>query len=1009
MPIVRAFEERGNFMPAIAARHDLNEATERRAIELYDEMRAQAFTRTDRMFACLMVLQWIGGIIAALVISPRAWAGEFSSTHVHVWAAIFLGGVITMVPVTMALEYPGEVLTRHVVAVGQMMMSALLIHLTGGRIETHFHVFGSLAFLAFYRDWKVLISATIVVAIDHFARGMFWPQSVYGVAFIEPWRWVEHAAWVAFEDVFLIISVVQTVRDKMGMALQQARLETVNNEIEAEVILRTGELRRSEAQLKLSETKLRKIFDACPETIVITRMRDGHYIDANHRVGGLGYTLEEMRQNAEPGLTWANRVQLLTFVNELNQNEIVQNMEVEFKSRDGVIVPGLISGAVIELEGERCAVTFSSDITRLKQTERDLIAAREAALAASRAKSEFLSSMSHEIRTPMNAILGMADLLAETPLNPDQQKFVATMTSNGNALLTLINGILDLARIESGRLNLEETDFEIEELIEHVAETLGVRAHEKKLELTTRILPGTPARVIGDPLRLRQVLINLVGNAIKFTERGEVAITVGGEVALSGEVALRFSVRDTGIGIAPDKLQAVFQSFTQADSSATRKYGGTGLGLTIASRLVALMGGRIEVSSERGKGSTFEFVARLKLAENQERATNQPLSLVNVRVLLVDDNPTNLLILDETLRTLGAEIAQADSGKDAMEKARLADEAGQAFQLVILDCRMPEMDGFQVAAELRRLTTSGPPPTVLMLSSDDLNRSLESARATGIEVYILKPVRRVELFRAIARALNKEGDLKPKLSPMPASTEPKIDEGIRPLNILIAEDSPDNLRVIQAYLKNLPYRLDHAEDGEIAVAKFIAGKYDLVLMDMQMPVLDGYDAVRQIRRWESENGKAPTPIAALTASALEEDVKNTIEAGCTSHLSKPIKKARLLPTIRELTIAPVASAANGHNTNVVVEPAPQVMGFLERKRQDVYALTAALERADYHALRTIATRTKGEGTSFGFAAISDIGGALEQAALERDVTGVQHHVRALAEYLDQVEVRHGQS
>ncbi len=991
-------------MQTLAAGQAHTEAIERRAIEINDEMRQQDYTRTDRMFAGLMVLQWIGGIIAALVISPRAWAGEYSSTHVHVWAALILGGAITIVPVALALECPGQTLTRHVIAVGQMMMSALLIHLTGGRIETHFHVFGSLAFLAFYRDWKVLLSATIVVAIDHFARGMFWPQSVYGIAVVEPWRWVEHAAWVAFEDVFLIISVVQVVRDKMGMALQQARLETVNNEIEQEVVLRTVELRHSEERLRQSETKLRKIFEACPETIVITSMRDGHYIDANHRIEGLGYTFEEMKQNPQPGLTWANPVQLLTFVNELNQHEVVQNMEVDFKSRDGAIVPGLISGAVVELEGERCAVTFSSDITKLKQTERDLIAAREAALAASRAKSEFLSSMSHEIRTPMNAILGMADLLAESPLNPEQRKFISTMTNNGTALLTLINGILDLARIESGRLNLEQTEFEVEELIEHVAETLGVRAHEKKLELTSRILPGTPVRLIGDPLRLRQVMINLVGNAIKFTDRGEVAITVGGEAAPSGEVALRFSVRDTGIGIAPDKLQAVFQSFTQADSSATRKYGGTGLGLTIASRLVELMGGRIEVTSEVGQGSTFEFIARLRLADNQAVGTEQPLDLSNVRVLLVDDNPTNLLILNETLRSLGATIAEADSGKDALEKARRADEAGQPFQLVVLDCRMPEMDGFQVAAELRR-QTSGPPPIVLMLSSDDLNRSMESARAIGIEVYILKPVRRAELFRAIARAMRRAGEEKPISARTPVLPAPKSEGDIRPLNILLAEDSPDNRNLIEAYLKNQPYHIDHAENGQVAVAKFISGTYDLVLMDMQMPVLDGYGAVRQIRQWESEHGKSPTPIAALTASALEEDVKNTIEAGCSSHLSKPIKKSRLLPAIRELTSTPMAHNGNGNSANVVVEAAPQVMGFLERKRQDVYALTAALERADYHALRAIATRTKGEGTSFGFAAISDIGDALEQAARAHDVAGVHHQVRALAEYLDQVEVR----
>ncbi|HLX37579.1 MAG TPA: histidine kinase dimerization/phospho-acceptor domain-containing protein, partial [Candidatus Binataceae bacterium] len=504
-------------MQAIEAGPARDETAQRRALEIYNEMAQRDYCQTDRMFAGLMVLQWIAGIIAAVVISPRAWAGEFSSTHIHVWAAIILGGAITAVPVAMALEFPGETLTRHAIAIGQMLTSALLIHLTGGRIETHFHVFGSLAFLAFYRDWKVLLSGTIVVAIDHFARGMFWPQSVYGVAAIQPWRWVEHAGWVAFEDVFLTLSIVRTMKDKMGIALQQAKLETLNDEIEAEVVLRTAELRHSEAQLKASEAKLRKIFDACPETIVITSMVDGRYIDANTRIESTGYTLEELKQSHQQGLTWANQVQLLNFVRDLNAHEIVQNMEVDFRARDGSVVPGLISGAVVELDGERCAVTFSTDIVKLKQTERELIDAREAALAASRAKSEFLSSMSHEIRTPMNAILGMADLLAETSLNPEQQKFVATMTTNGNALLTLINGILDLARIESGRLNLEETELEVDELVEHVAETLGVRAHEKKLELTTRILPGTPVRLIGDPLRLRQVMINLVGNAIKFT------------------------------------------------------------------------------------------------------------------------------------------------------------------------------------------------------------------------------------------------------------------------------------------------------------------------------------------------------------------------------------------------------------------------------------------------------------------------------------------------------------
>src|SRR3984885_6387043 len=280
---------------------DTSDANAARAEELFKEQQQNIICHTDRIFSWLMIFQWIFAIGLALWLSPLAWSGVNSRIHPHVWLAIFFGGIITSFPVFLARTQPGKTLTRQVIAIGQMLMSALLIHLTGGRIETHFHIFGSLAFLAFYRDWKVLISATIVVAIDHFARGMFWPQSVYGVAFVEPWRWVEHAAWVAFEDVFLIISVVQIVRDKMGLALQQARLETVNSEIEAEVVLRTTELRHSEAQLKQSEAKLRKIFDACPETIVITRMRDGHYIDANHRAGGLGYSLEEMRRNPEAG------------------------------------------------------------------------------------------------------------------------------------------------------------------------------------------------------------------------------------------------------------------------------------------------------------------------------------------------------------------------------------------------------------------------------------------------------------------------------------------------------------------------------------------------------------------------------------------------------------------------------------------------------------------------------------------------------------------------------------
>lgn len=755
----------------------------RRASALLDQMRCAIYRRTDKLFAGLFVFQWLAGVAAALLISPTAWAGELSHTHIHVWAALFLGGAIAIAPIAMVMAMPGQALTRHVIAIAQMLTSGLLIDLTGGRIETHFHYFGSLAFLAFYRDWHVLVTASIVAAADHIFRGAFFPQSIYGVAAIQPWRWGEHIGWVVFTDFFLVISIVQSLNEMRAIASDRARLENVNTEIENEVGIRTAELR---------------------------------------------------------------------------------------------------------------------------ETARELVAAREAALGASRAKSEFLSSMSHEIRTPMNAILGMAQLLEETPLNPDQQRYLEIMTNNGDALLDLINGILDLARIESGKMSLELAAFDLESVVDRTLETLGVRAHQKGLEMVARVMPGVPTHLIGDRLRVRQVLLNLIGNAVKFTEQGQVVLTVERDRESEQPGHLHFSVADTGIGIASDKLTDVFSSFTQADSSTTRQYGGSGLGLAIVRRLVELMGGRAWVESELGRGSVFHFTAHFEVQADAPVETNPAVTamLSGVRALVIDDNFANRLILLEMLASRGAEVDEAEDGPTALEHIERARASGVPYKLVLLDCRMPGMDGFQVAKRLNAEAVHD--LTVLMLSSDDVKAQLSRARELGVDSYLVKPVRRRDLFEAIGTAMAKQrthsndGAVGPAPTAVPAEAQIAGEtQPAAPLSILLADDSNDNRLLIHAFLKDTHWSIDDVENGALAVAKFKTGKYDLVFMDVQMPVMDGLEATRTIRSWEKDRGFSRTPILALTASALEEDVRRALDAGVDMHISKPIKKAVLLAAIKK--------------------------------------------------------------------------------------------------------------